>query len=211
MDQQRLLSSGQSFSEWVVVGHLFQSYQVIRILDVAFALAGIVLGAPVMLLLCLAGYFDTGSPLLRQQRVGKNGHTFVLVKFRTMRTGTGEVATHLADAGAITPLGRILRRTKLDELPQLWNVLKGEMSLVGPRPCLPGQKELIGFRKARGVLRARPGITGRAQIRGIDMSTPELLASTDAVMMDNLSVCHYLYYILMTVSGKGMGDRVKEQ
>lgn len=184
---------------------------VIRSLDVLFALAGLVFGAPVFLLLCVAGYFDTGSPLLRQKRVGRNGQTFVLVKFRTMRIGTGAVATHLADASAITPLGRMLRRTKLDELPQLWNVLKGEMSLVGPRPCLPGQEELIGLRQARGVLRARPGITGLAQIRGIDMSTPERLASTDALMMDNLSVRNYLYYILMTVAGKGIGDRVKEQ
>jgi len=182
---------------------------VIRTLDIAFALGGLIFGAPILAALCIAGYFDTGSPLFRQQRVGRNGRIFVLVKFRTMRVGTGAVATHLADVNAITPLGKILRRTKLDELPQLWNVLKGEMSLVGPRPCLPGQKELIGFREAKDVLRARPGITGLAQIRGIDMSTPELLASTDALMMDNLSVRKYLYYILMTVSGKGIGDRVK--
>ena len=81
---------------------------------------------------------------------------------------------------AITPLGAFLRRTKLDELPQLWNVLKGEMSLIGPRPGLFNQKELIAERAKRGVLDARPGITGLAQVQGIDMSTPVLLADTDA-------------------------------
>jgi len=182
----------------------------IRALDIAISVVGLVLSGPVLLLLCVAGYFDTGSPILRQERVGRGGQTFVLVKFRTMRIGTRAVATHLADAAAITPLGRMLRRTKLDELPQLWNVLKGDMSMVGPRPCLPGQKELISLREARGVLRGRPGITGLAQIRGIDMSDPELLAATDALMIDNLSVGKYLYYILMTVTGKGIGDRVKE-
>ena len=203
-----MLSSPQTEKEGFVDEQSLQGC-VIRTLDIAFALGGLIFGAPILAALCIAGYFDTGSPLFRQQRVGRNGRIFVLVKFRTMRVGTGAVATHLADVNAITPLGKILRRTKLDELPQLWNVLKGEMSLVGPRPCLPGQKELIGFREAKDVLRARPGITGLAQIRGIDMSTPELLASTDALMMDNLSVRKYLYYILMTVSGKGIGDRVK--
>lgn len=182
----------------------------IRVLDILLASAGLVLGAPLLLLLCVAGYFDTGSPILRQQRVGKGGQGFVLVKFRTMQPGTQAVATHLADASAITPLGRLLRRTKLDELPQLWNVVKGDMSLVGPRPCLPGQKELIDCREALGVFRVRPGITGLAQIQGIDMSRPQLLAETDALMIADLSVRKYFYYILLTMTGKGIGDRVKE-
>lgn len=93
-----------------------------------------------------------------------------------MRPDTASVATHLADASAITPLGKFLRRTKLDELPQLWNVLKGEMSLVGPRPCLFNQEELIQERAARKVFDVRPGITGLAQIQDIDMSTPKLQA-----------------------------------
>jgi O-antigen biosynthesis protein WbqP len=97
-----------------------------------------------------------------------------------MRPGTSSVATHLADVNAVTRVGRFLRRTKLDELPQLWNVLKGEMSLVGPRPCLFNQTELISERASRGVFDVRPGITGLAQIQGIDMSTPKLLAETDS-------------------------------
>jgi len=114
----------------------------------------------------------------------------------------------LASADAITPFGRFLRRTKLDELPQLWNVLKGEMSLVGPRPCLFSQDELIAQRESRGVLFARPGITGLAQVNDIDMSTPALLAETDAKMLKGLTVGAYFKYILLTISGKGSGDRV---
>jgi lipopolysaccharide/colanic/teichoic acid biosynthesis glycosyltransferase len=134
-----------------------------------------------------------------------------LVKFRTMRPDTQSVATHLADATAVTPLGRFLRRTKLDELPQLWNVLKGEMSLVGPRPCLFNQEELIDERAKRGVFGARPGITGLAQVQGIDMSTPCLLAKTDAEMLASLSVASYFRCILATVTGSGRGDRIRHQ
>jgi lipopolysaccharide/colanic/teichoic acid biosynthesis glycosyltransferase len=117
----------------------------------------------------------------------------------------------LADASAVTPLGRFLRRTKLDELPQLWNVLKGEMSLVGPRPCLFNQQELIDAREQLGVFAARPGITGLAQVNEIDMSTPELLAQTDARMLSSLGIRNYFAYILMTVTGKGSGDRISER
>lgn len=170
---------------------------------------GLFLGSPVLALLWLMGLWDTGSPLFRQQRVGRNQQPFVLVKFRTMRPNTASVATHLADASAITPLGRFLRRTKLDELPQLWNVLKGEMSLVGPRPCLFNQTELIAERAARNVFAARPGITGLAQVLGVDMSTPRQLAEADAQMINTLSVFNYFKYILLTVLGKGAGDRLK--
>jgi len=181
---------------------------VIRLFDVVFSVLGLVLGFPVLLLLTLIGFFDTGSPIFCQERVGRNKRPFTLVKFRTMRKDTASVASHLASAGAITPFGRFLRRTKLDELPQLWNVLKGEMSLVGPRPCLFNQEELIAEREARGVLEARPGITGLAQVNDIDMSTPVLLAETDQKMLASLTVSAYFKYILVTVSGKGAGDRV---
>jgi O-antigen biosynthesis protein WbqP len=181
----------------------------LRLLDLVFSITGLLLGAPVLLIIYVVGLFDTGSPLFRQQRVGRNQKSFTLVKFRTMRPDTASVASHLADASAITRLGAFLRRTKLDELPQLWNVLKGEMSLVGPRPCLFNQTELIAERNSRGVFEARPGITGLAQVSNIDMSTPKLLAETDAQMMQGLTLALYFEYIFMTVGGKGAGDRVK--
>jgi lipopolysaccharide/colanic/teichoic acid biosynthesis glycosyltransferase len=180
----------------------------IRLLDFFFSLFGLLFGFPVLLVLVVIGLFDTGSPVFRQQRVGRNKKPFTLVKFRTMKKDTASVASHLASASAITPFGHFLRRTKLDELPQLWNVLKGEMSLVGPRPSLCHQEELITEREQRGVLAARPGITGLAQVNDIDMSTPRLLAETDQKMLENLTVGAYFKYIFMTVSGKGSGDRV---
>ena len=181
----------------------------IRFFDMVFSLAGLIAGAPVLLLITIIGYFDTGSPIFRQERVGRNKMPFVLVKFRTMKVGTASVASHLASSSAITPFGNFLRRTKIDELPQLWNVLKGEMSLVGPRPNLFNQEELIAERDKLGVYAVRPGITGLAQINAIDMSTPQLLAETDAKMIRELTVGKYFTYILQTVTGKGSGDRVR--
>lgn len=181
----------------------------IRFFDVLFSLLGLIFGFPVMLILGLVVLFDSGSPIFRQERVGRHKKPFILVKFRTMKRGTLSVATHLADVSDITPLGGFLRRTKLDEMPQLWNVLKGEMSLVGPRPSLFSQEELIAERDKRRVFDARPGITGLAQLSGIDMSTPELLAETDRNMLATLGVKDYFRFLFMTIAGKGAGDRVK--
>ena len=180
----------------------------LRLFDLTLAVAGLILTSPLLVILMIVGLFDTGSPMFRQTRVGRNKKPFTLLKFRTMRPETAHVATHLADASAVTTFGKFLRRTKLDELPQLWNVLKGEMSLVGPRPCLFNQQELIEARERLGVFHARPGITGLAQVNDIDMSTPELLAETDARMLSSLGAKDYFRYILMTVTGKGSGDRV---
>jgi lipopolysaccharide/colanic/teichoic acid biosynthesis glycosyltransferase len=181
----------------------------IRLLDIVLAALGLLLGLPVLLLLWLIGYLDTGSALFWQTRVGRNQAPFRLVKFRTMRQGTASVATHLANPAAVTGWGHFLRRTKIDELPQLWNVLTGDMSLVGPRPCLTNQIELIAERARQGVFLARPGITGLAQIKGIDMSTPALLAKTDALMLQDLGIGSYLRYLLLTVFGSGRGDRIR--
>mgnify|MGYP003625427468 FL=1 len=181
----------------------------IRLLDLVFSLLGLVCGSPVLLVIYLIGLFDTGSPIFRQERVGRHKKPFVLVKFRTMSVDTASVASHLASTSSITKLGSFLRRTKLDELPQLWNVLKGEMSLVGPRPGLFNQTELTQARDVKGVFSVRPGITGLAQISDIDMSTPESLAETDAKMIQSLSLAHYFSYIIKTVTGSGSGDRVK--
>ena len=181
----------------------------IRLLDLVFSVLGLVCGLPVLLAIYIIGHFDTGSPIFRQERVGRNKNPFVLVKFRTMSVDTVSVASHLASTSSITQLGGFLRRTKLDELPQLWNVLKGEMSLVGPRPGLFNQVELTEEREKLGVFQVRPGITGLAQVNDIDMSTPKLLAETDAKMIRNMSTRFYFALILQTLLGKGAGDRVK--
>ena len=181
----------------------------IRLLDFLFSLFGLLFALPFLVILYIISLFDTGSPIFTQERVGRNKKSFTLVKFRTMTLDTASVASHLASTASITPFGSFLRKTKLDELPQLWNVLKGEMSLVGPRPGLFNQEELTQAREAKNVFAVRPGITGLAQVNEIDMSTPELLAKTDREMIDTLTIGNYFKYILMTVSGSGSGDRVK--
>jgi lipopolysaccharide/colanic/teichoic acid biosynthesis glycosyltransferase len=180
-----------------------------RSLDVLLSGTGLLLLAPLLALLWLAGWFDTGSPLFRQQRVGRQQRPFVLIKFRTMRPDTASVGTHQVNPAAITPYGRFLRRSKLDELPQLWNVLRGDMSLVGPRPCLPNQTELVQERERQGVFAARPGITGLAQVQGVDMSEPARLAELDSQMLRQLDFWLYLKLIASTLTGSGSGDRVR--
>ena len=181
----------------------------IRFLDIVLSALGLLVALPLLLVLWLLGWWESRSPLFRQERVGRYRKPFTLVKFRTMQTGTASVATHLAEASAVTTFGRFLRRTKLDELPQLWNVLKGEMSLVGPRPCLPNQTELVEERDRRGVFDARPGITGLAQVNGIDMSDPVKLATVDAQMIESLTLRDYFRFIVLTATGKGSGDRIR--
>ncbi|MCG9544452.1 sugar transferase [Vibrio sp. Isolate33] len=181
----------------------------IRILDFLAALFGLLLLWPILLVVVIIGLFDTGSPIFIQERVGRNKKTFKLIKFRTMSVETKSVASHLASEASITKFGGFLRKTKIDELPQLINVVKGEMSLVGPRPNLLNQAELIRARDARGVYDVLPGVTGLAQVQNIDMSTPELLARTDKYMIDTLNLKYYFKYILMTATGSGSGDAVK--
>ncbi len=182
----------------------------LRLLDFSLALFGLIITMPILLLLYAIGLFDTGSPIFTQERLGRNKRPFILVKFRTMKVNTASVASHLASSASITSLGSFLRKTKLDELPQLWNVLKGEMSLVGPRPGLFNQEELTLERDKQKVFDVRPGITGLSQVNEIDMSTPELLAKTDREMIETMNVGNYFKYIFMTVAGKGSGDRVKK-
>lgn len=181
----------------------------IRLFDYLSALIGLVILWPVFLLVFIFGLFDTGSPIFIQERVGRNKRPFKLIKFRTMSIETKSVASHLAKNSSITMLGGFLRKTKIDELPQLINVVKGEMSLVGPRPNLFNQEDLIRERDALGVYDVLPGVTGLAQVQNIDMSTPKLLAETDKQMIDTLTTKDYFKYILMTATGSGTGDAVK--
>ncbi|CDT39876.1 putative Bacterial sugar transferase [Vibrio coralliirubri] len=181
----------------------------IRCIDFFAAFFGLLILWPVLLLVTIVGVFDTGAPIFIQERVGRNKRPFQLIKFRTMSVDTQSVASHLASNSSITKLGVFLRKTKIDELPQLVNVLKGEMSIVGPRPNLFNQQELIKERDAKGVYDVLPGITGLAQVQNIDMSTPELLALTDKQMIDTLTLKDYFKYIIMTATGSGSGDAVK--
>jgi O-antigen biosynthesis protein WbqP len=182
-----------------------------RLFDIAVALVGLVVASPVLLGLALAVRLESPGPALHwSKRVGRANRLFRMPKFRTMRTDAPDVATHLLeDPGQwITPLGGFLRRTSLDELPQLWSVLAGDMSLVGPRPALFNQDDLVALRTEAGVDLLRPGVTGWAQINGRDeLPIPEKVR-LDAEYLARRSLAFDLRIILATaraaVSGKGV-------
>lgn len=181
------------------------------LIEKLLAAVGLVCASPVLLLLWpLIALTSKGPVIFRQERVGRDRKTFICYKFRTMAMGTKQAGTHEVSASAVTSIGRILRATKLDELPQLWNILKGEMSFVGPRPCLPSQEELIDEREERGVFSILPGVTGLGQIRGIDMSEPRRLAECDAEYVNSRSPGGDIGIIWKTLTGSGRGDRVSK-
>jgi O-antigen biosynthesis protein WbqP len=180
----------------------------IRLIDIIISSIAILILLPIFLILFVIGYVDTRSPIFFQKRMGKSKKIFVLIKFRSMKTNYKSIPTHLVDVNAITDWGSFIRRSKLDELPQLINVLLGDMSLVGPRPNLINQKELIMERENMGVYQVRPGITGLAQINKIDMSNPALLAKTDAEMVKDQNLKNYFKLLMFTLVGFGFGDRV---
>ncbi|MEQ1671017.1 MAG: sugar transferase [Hyphomicrobium sp.] len=152
-----------------------------RAVDLSIGLLGLLVFALIAPVIALLIKLESRGPVIfAQTRVGRNERVFRCYKFRTMETGTAEVPTHQMTKADVTRVGRFLRATKLDELPQLYNVVRGEMSLVGPRPCLPSQTPLIEARRMRGVMHHLPGITGLAQVRGVDMSDHERLAKIDA-------------------------------
>jgi len=171
----------------------------IRLLDLIFSSLGIIFLFPLLLLIWLLNKIINKSSLFSQTRVGRNQRRFNLIKFRTMPIGTKSKGTHLIKNIELNTFSILLRKTKLDEIPQLWNVFIGDMSLVGPRPCLINQKKLIVERRKRAVFKVKPGITGLAQISGINMQTPILLAKTDSKMIKKLNTYYYFYYILQTL------------
>jgi O-antigen biosynthesis protein WbqP len=191
-----------------------------RSLDLVGAAVGLALLWPVILAAVIA--IRAGSPgpaIFLQERIGKDGKPFLCRKLRTMFVGTPSAPTHEVPTSRVTPLGRFLRRSKLDELPQLWNVIKGEMSLVGPRPCLPTQTVLVEARRRLGVTGLRPGITGLAQSRGINMSNPAVLAEVDAEYLSAMSLASDVGILLRTIFGtpdeaggmsgaRGIGDEL---
>jgi O-antigen biosynthesis protein WbqP len=161
---------------------------------------------PVLLIIIIAIRLqDPGSPIFAQVRVGKGGRLFTCYKLRTMYSGTLNLPSHQVGASSVTPLGTRLRRFKIDELPQLVNVVIGDMSLVGPRPCLPSQTELIEARRERGVLDVLPGITGLAQVNNVDMSNALRLAEIDGQYARSRSFLGDLRLIFATLGGQGVG------
>ena len=182
-----------------------------RLFDIILALiAAAVLLVPFVLVWLAVRLTSRGPALFWSDRIGQHNALFKMPKFRSMHVGTLVVATHLLSnpKNYLTPIGSFLRKSSLDELPQLWNVLLGDMSLVGPRPGLPSQTALTEARLRAGVFEARPGITGLAQLQGVDMSTPENLAEVDARMRGGLTLTGYLRCVVATALGGGRGDRV---
>lgn len=178
------------------------SASVKRLIDVSIASIGLVMLAPVIAVAALGIRLQSpGRALFRQPRVGRNGRPFTCLKLRTMYLETVDRPTHETPSVAVTPVGRWLRRSKIDELPQLINVLFGDMSLVGPRPSLASQHQLILSRNKLGVLDVRPGITGLAQINGIDMSEPRHLARIDAIYVAQQSTLLDLFILGATITG----------
>lgn len=176
--------------------------------DFSMALAGLLaLGAPMLACALAIRLTSPGPAIFRQTRIGRDERPFTCLKLRTMYFDTPDAPSHKTGANAITPLGRTLRRLKIDEFPQLVNVLRGEMSLVGPRPCLPSQQLLIEERRRYGLARLRPGITGVSQIAGVDMSDEVRLAALDATYLADMSLRRDLQLLLATALGSGRGDR----
>jgi O-antigen biosynthesis protein WbqP len=182
-----------------------------RLVDFLVSLIGLIIFLPILAILVLMIRRESAGPgIFAQVRVGQHGRPFRCFKLRTMRSDTPHVPTHEAAVSQITPLGRHLRSTKIDELPQLWNVIWGEMSLVGPRPSLPAQTELIEERRKRGVLSLKPGITGLAQIDSIDMADPVKLAEVDAEYLRSRSLRLDFRILYSTIfKSAGSGDQIR--
>lgn len=173
-----------------------------RLLDVVVAaVALLILGLPMITIALLVRITSAGPALYWSDRVGRNNIIFKMPKFRSMRVGTPAVATHLlSDPGAhLTPIGGFLRRSSLDELPQLWSVLIGHMSLVGPRPALFNQHDLVALRTQKQVHTLRPGVTGWAQVNGRDeLPIPQKVAF-DLEYLERQSLAFDLRILALTV------------
>jgi len=167
--------------------------------------------SPLLLLVALAIRLDSRGPAIyRQRRVGKLGSDFVILKFRTMKVDAPVLSTadmQKQKAIPFTRIGPFLRKTNLDELPQLWNILKGQMSFIGPRPALPTQEDVVNLRRRLGADRVRPGITGLAQVMGRDELDVDSKVGYDAEYCRNLSLALDLKVFCLTfvavLSAKG--------
>lgn len=173
-----------------------------RLFDLLLTLPAIVVLSPVLVFVAAIIRLTSPGPAVHwSRRVGRDNHIFLMPKFRTMRADTPQIPTHLlADPGQwVTPIGRILRRTSLDELPQLWSVLRGDMSLVGPRPALFNQDDLVALRTAANVHKLRPGVTGWAQVNGRDELPIPVKVGFDDEYRQRHSLLMDIHIILETV------------
>ncbi len=182
--------------------------KLIRLYDLIISLTLFLILFPLLALIFVICFLESGKPIFTQIRMGKNQKTFKMIKFRTMILNTPSISTHLVDKKAVTIFGKLIRKLKIDELPQLINVIKGEMSLVGPRPCLLNQYALIEERKKYNIFLVKPGITGLSQINGIDMSNPKKISESDYLMISKFNQSDYFKYLFLTFFGKGLGDKI---
>lgn len=175
-------------------------YRVWRhLINASFVLFVIIL-FPLIIMAWTVIVLTDGAPgLFVQKRVGQHGGTFSCFKLRTMRRGTQSKGTHLVEEDSILPLGRFLRATNFDELPQAWNVIRGQMTLIGPRPSLRSQKDLVKMRERLGILSLLPGLTGWAQVNGVDMSRPDLVATLDEQYLHLRSIAMDFRIIVRTL------------
>lgn len=173
-----------------------------RVIDIILALGALVVFAVPMIIAAIAVKLTSEGPILYwSERVGRDNKMFWMPKFRSMRVGTPALPTHLLTEGVshLTPIGSFLRKSSVDELPQLWCILIGDMSVVGPRPALFNQDDLVELRTARGVQRLRPGLTGWAQVNGRDdLSIPDKVA-LDAAYLAQQSILLDFKILWMTV------------
>lgn len=170
-----------------------------RPLDVCCSLTAIIILAPLLIITALIIFFqDFGPFIFKQSRVGKEGRIFKFFKFRSMPINTPNVQSSETNKLKITPFGKIIRRTSIDELPQLVNILKGDMSIIGPRPPIPSQEDLIQWRKENGALNCRPGLTGLAQINSYDFMPAEEKAKWDGIYAKNISFKNDVSILLKT-------------
>lgn len=172
-----------------------------RVLDVIGATLLLIVLAPVFLTLAiLIKLFDPGPVIFRQIRAGRGGLPFAFYKFRTMPPDTGDVPSDQLGTVRLSWIGRFLRRSNFDELPQLWNILRGDMSFIGPRPPLPAQAELLDLRAANGALTLRPGLTGLAQVNGYDGMPASEKAAFDGRYAASVSLATDLGVVVQTFS-----------
>jgi O-antigen biosynthesis protein WbqP len=172
-----------------------------RLFDFTVSIFILITLIPILAIIALIIFSQDGySPLFKQTRIGKNGKKFTFFKFRSMPLNTPNVQSNEVSKLSVTPFGKFIRRTNLDELPQLLNIVNGSMSFIGPRPCIPTQFELIELREKNGSIKAKPGLTGWAQVNSYDYMPNTVKANFDYYYYCNMSILLDVKIIFKTLS-----------